>query len=148
MPKSLVVIDANLAIYSVLNTPQSIQAAEAQAYFQRQQASLFAPLLWWFEVTSVIHRYFFDKLITASVAIEALDILFSDLAVEPVENLYRSAFDWASRLQQKAAYDGFYLAAAEHLGAELWTADQALGKRARQLGVSWVRWMGEAAAVA
>ena len=55
----------------------------------------------------------------------------------------RIAFDWATRLRQKGAYDGFYLAAAEQLGAELWTADQALVNNALQVGVSWVRWMGE-----
>ena len=55
----------------------------------------------------------------------------------------RSAFDWATRLRQKSAYDGFYLAAAEQLGIELWTADQALVNNARQVGANWVHWMGE-----
>jgi hypothetical protein len=35
------------------------------------------------------------------------------------------------------------LAASKQLGAELWTADQALVKTAQQIGVSWVHWMGE-----
>jgi predicted nucleic acid-binding protein len=57
--------------------------------------------------------------------------------------LRQAALSWATRLHQKAACDGFYLAAAEQLGAELWTADQALANNARQLGASWVHWMGE-----
>jgi predicted nucleic acid-binding protein len=51
--------------------------------------------------------------------------------------------DWASRLEQSKAYDGFYLAAAGQVGAELWTADQRLRNRARQLGVSWVHLIDE-----
>ena len=37
----------------------------------------------------------------------------------------------------------FYLAAAEQLGAELWTVDQALVNNAQQIGASWVHWMVE-----
>ena len=143
MPTSKAVIDANIGIYTVINTPHSAGAVKVMTYFQRQEISLFAPRLWWFEVTSVVHRYLFDRVITKNVADEALDILLADLIIQPVENLYRSAFQWASRLGQKPAYDGFYLAAAESLGAEFWTADQPLVNRSRQIGLSWVRWMGE-----
>jgi predicted nucleic acid-binding protein len=136
------VIDANVGIYTVINTPHSAQAVQVMTYFQQHEISLFAPRLWWFEVTSVVHRYLFDRVITESMADEALDILFSDLVIQPVENLYRSAFQWASRLGQKPAYAGFYLAAAESLGADLWTADQALANRCRQLGLTWVHSMG------
>ncbi len=37
------------------------------------------------------------------------------------------------------AYDGFYLAVAERKGAELWTADEKLVNRAKQLNISWIR---------
>jgi predicted nucleic acid-binding protein len=40
-------------------------------------------------------------------------------------------------------YDGFYLVAAEQLGAELWMTDQALFNNARQVGVNWIHWIGE-----
>jgi predicted nucleic acid-binding protein len=103
----------------------------------------FAPGLWWYEVTSVIHRYRFSGLISDITAYAALDLLTVELGFQQVEVPERSAFDWASRLRQKAAYDGFYLAAAEQLGADLWTADQALANNARQAGASWVHWMGE-----
>jgi predicted nucleic acid-binding protein len=107
-------------------------------------SQLFAPRLWWYEVTSVIHHYRFAELISDSMAYTALEILTTQLGVQPVDVPVRAAFDWATRLHQKAAYDGFYLAAAEQLGAELWTADQALVNNARQKDASWVYWMGEA----
>jgi predicted nucleic acid-binding protein len=143
MPISKAIIDANIGVYSVLNTPHSTQAVAVIQYCMKREMGLFAPVLWWYEVASVLHRYLFDRIITESIADEALEILFSELTVQPVEDLYRPAFDWASRLKQRSAYDGFYLAAAEHLEAEFWTADQALVNNARQLGVAWIHWMGE-----
>jgi predicted nucleic acid-binding protein len=137
------VIDSNLAVYCVLNTPHSEQAARLLEQLRTRQAILYAPGLWWYEVTSVIHRYWFERLITDDIAFRASEIITVQFDVQPVQVNLRSAFDWASRLHQKAAYDGFYLAAAEQLGAELWTADEALVNNAQQIGTAWVHWMGE-----
>jgi len=144
MNKSVAVIDAKLAVFSVLHTPFSEGAERALEYLRNRQVALYAPGLWWFEVTSVIHRYRFDRLIGDEIASQALEILTEQFGVQPVESPWRSALEWASRLRQRAAYDGFYLAAAEQIRAEFWTADQALFKNARQLGLIWVHWIGEA----
>jgi predicted nucleic acid-binding protein len=143
MMNSCVVVDANLAIYSVLKTPHSPTATRVMERLAHLGAQLYAPGLWWFEVTSVIHKNLFAGLISDEAAYTALDIVTVGLGVQQVDVPARSAFDWATRLKKKAAYDGFYLAAAEQLGAELWTADQALVNNARQVGASWVHWMGE-----
>jgi predicted nucleic acid-binding protein len=140
---SSMVIDANLAVYSVLKTRQSLVASRVMEQLTERGCQPFAPGLWWYEVTSVIHRYRFAGLISDITAYTALDLLTVELGFQQVDVPVRNAFEWATRLRQKAAYDGFYLAAAEQLGAELWTADQALANNARQLGVSWVHWMGE-----
>jgi len=137
------VIDANLAIYSVLNTPHTAQAIKTLTRLHELNAWFYAPRLWWYEITSVIHTYQFFGLLSEEQSLEALDLLFTGMEIQPVEELYESAFRWASRLHQKAAYDGFYLAAAEQLGAELWTADKSLMINARQNDAQWVHWMGE-----
>lgn len=142
---SSVVIDANLAIYSVLKTPYSPVAIRVMNQLAHRGSLPSAPGLWWYEVTSVIHRYRFSGLITDEIAYTALDLLTIELGVQKVNVPVRNAFDWATRLRQKAAYDGFYVAAAEQLGTELWTADQSLFNNARQVGAGWVHWMGEAA---
>ena len=53
------VVDANLAIYSVLKTPHSAMATRAMERLAQRGSQLFAPRLWWYEVTSVIHHYRF-----------------------------------------------------------------------------------------
>jgi predicted nucleic acid-binding protein len=137
------VLDTNLAVFSVLKTPQSAAAVRALEHLTQDGREPFAPGLWWYEVTSVMHRYLFAGLITEATAYQALELLTTGLGVQQVNVPMRAAFDWATRLRQKAAYDGFYLAAAEQLGTDLWTADQALVKNARQIGISWVHWIGE-----
>jgi len=57
----------------------------------------------------------------------------------------QAVLEWAGRLNQSRAYDAFYMALAEELGAEFWTADQRLARAAQQAGVTWTHWIGEAA---
>jgi len=140
---SSIVVDANLAVFSVIKTSHSIVAVRVMDHIAEHGYEPYAPGLWWYEVTSVIHRYRFARMITDATAYQAIELLTVSLGVHKIDVPMRAAFDWATRLSQKAAYDGFYLAAAEQLGAELWTADQALVNNARQIGASWVRWMGE-----
>ncbi len=49
----------------------------------------------------------------------------------------------SERLGQARTYEAQYLALAEKLGVEFWTADQRLVNGARRIGMSWVRWVGE-----
>ncbi len=56
----------------------------------------------------------------------------------------RAAVAWAARLGQRRAYDGFYLALAEEVGAELWSADLRLVASVRQAGTPWVQAAGAA----
>jgi predicted nucleic acid-binding protein len=65
-----------------------------------------------------------------------------ELGVElivPNENQTQKAFMWTRQLNQVAAYDSFYLALAESLGCEFWSADKKL---ANAVGQPWVRLAG------
>jgi predicted nucleic acid-binding protein len=70
-------------------------------------------------------------------------MLLNVYSIPPSDTLHRAALEWAERLGQARAYDAQYLALAEQSSAELWTADEKLYNRARQLGISWVHWVGE-----
>jgi len=94
---------------------------------------------------SGIRKYYALDKLTKAEAEEAL-VIFDQMQIQfvPEDLIQRqAALRWAVRLRQKAAYDGFYLAAAEQLGAEFWTADQSLCNHARQAGATWVHWLGE-----
>jgi predicted nucleic acid-binding protein len=139
------VVDSGLAVFCVLDTPHSEVASQVWKMLLKDKVTLYAPHLWRYEVTSVIHKYLFDKILTPDEAEAALQTAF-DLSVNLIneeEALFHSAFHWSSQLNQRAAYDGFYLALAENLGAPFWTSDGRLTNRARQIGVNWVHWMGE-----
>jgi len=59
------------------------------------------------------------------------------------KELLLAALRWAERLGQSKAYDAQYVALAEQMGAELWSADQRLVNALQAQEVSWAHWIGE-----
>ena len=145
MDDSAAVLDANIAIYALISTVQSRPALSLLERFQAQRITLYAPGLWVSEVASGIHKYLHAKLITPEITEEALSNIFElgVILMNETPALCRSASRWATRLNQMAVYDGYYLAVAEDLNAPLWTADQRLANSAKQIGASWVYWLGD-----
>jgi predicted nucleic acid-binding protein len=89
---------------------------------------LHAPTLWVYETTTALCKAVFFGLLTVDEAEDSLSLL-QDLDIElvpPDAVQCRHAFAWTRRLNRAAAYDSFYLAVAESIGCELWTADQHL----------------------
>ncbi len=135
------VIDANVAVALALRYPYSEAVTRHLLTWQEAEDELFVPSLWQYEVVSVLRQAVFAKMISPEDALDALDAIFALQLdeVAPSTVTHRLALVWAERLNQASAYDAQYLATAEHLGAELWTADRRLVQRAQQLGVPWVR---------
>lgn len=133
-----IVVDASLTIRTLRPSTSS-----AHAWFSdpdRATARIMAPDLWVSETVSAVRRMVFARQLTPSEGVRALDALFA-LGIETVPltiSLCRSALEWAARLGQARAYDSIYLALAEHLHAEFWTADRRLANRAQQCGATWV----------
>ncbi len=63
----------------------------------------------------------------------------------PSLQLQKATLHWARRLGLRVAYDAAYLALADDLRAEFWTADARLARNAQGLGASWVHWIGASA---
>jgi predicted nucleic acid-binding protein len=113
--------------------------------WQRTEAALFAPTLLGYEIVTALRKAVVAEMITPDEASDAIGSLL-DLDVQmvpPTRDLHDSALQWSERLRQKAAYDAQYLALAEQMGAEFWTADQRLANGAQQTGATWVHWIGE-----
>ena len=128
-----VVLDANIALAAALPLPYSPDERAVA------MVALAAPDLWRYEVITGLRRAQWERIIS-DVELERALALLEDLDLElvhPSPALNRVALDWAARLEQNKAYDGHYLALAEHLGAQFWTADRRLANELRDRGVDW-----------
>ncbi len=136
-----VVVDANLVVALAVATPYSQRARELFAGWREAGTSLHAPLLLEYEVTSAVRQAVAAGLLPADQVVTVLDALW-DLSIErhpPDPSDHLAAVRWAERLGQRAAYDAQYLALAERLGAEFYTADRRLATGSASLGICWVR---------
>ncbi len=134
------VVDSNVLMGQAVHLPYSVAARRHFRDWMESGTRLVAPVLWQYEVTSVLRRLVSLKELSAEQANRAFDRIYS-LGVEsvaPTPELQRSALSWAERLGRSKAYDSAYLAVAERLGAPFWTADRHLVRNARGLGLDWV----------
>jgi predicted nucleic acid-binding protein len=137
----LLVLDASFAFHLVLPGPRQTLSRELITEWKREGCELFAPTLWLYEITSALCKAVRFSKLTPDEGKRAL-VLAHELDVQlipPDDAQTRLAFDWTLRLNRGAAYDSFYLALAETLRCELWTADQRLH---HAVGQSWVHFVG------
>lgn len=142
MMKSLVCVDAGLALVQVLREPYSALADALWADWNRQGIKVIAPALWGYEVTSVIRKNTFRKLLAVEDeqrALHAVHRLPVDLWQPP--GLHQHAWGLACRFNRPAAYDAHYLALAEMVGCPFWTGDERL-YNAVHSELPWVYWLG------
>ncbi len=141
-----VVPDSNLALALMISLPYSDAASRKMQEWQNQNAEILVPTLWSYEVTSTLRKAVASKSISAETALANLqDILLMEIReVSPTLILHQMALEWADRINQIVAYDATYLALAESVEAEFWTADRRLADAAKNAGVSWVHYIDEA----
>ncbi len=132
------VVDASFVFRLLVpNAHQSYLRAKLDEWRQTEDR-LVAPSLWLYELTSALVKAVHFEQLTEDEARHALRLVHTfpiDLII-PDRPLSEAAFDWSLRLQRINAYDSFYLALADALDSELWTADQRLVNAAQQ---EWVK---------
>ena len=140
-----IVIDAGIAVTAGVDARLSTATEIAWARWQASAATIYAPQLWLYEVTTIIRKAVVAGNIDANEADEGLTTALAlGVTLVPANaEICRAALHWAERLKQHAAYDGFYLALASRLQAEFWTTDRRVVNAARHAGVRWVHWIGE-----
>ena len=138
------VVDANLAVNTALNLSESLE--RFWEHVNKEQITPCAPRLWMSETTSAVRAYLATKQINNEEAELAL-LTIHALRVEIVDEdkpLCMRALELAGILGQTKAYDAFYLAVAEKMEGEFWTADKRLRNRCvNDLKLNWVRWLGD-----
>jgi predicted nucleic acid-binding protein len=140
-----VVVDANLIVAIALPLPYSEPSRQKIKAWKGSGEATIAPPLWEYEVTSALRRAAMAGWLNSDETAEALHriMTLNIESIPPSEALHLKALKWAERLSQTRAYDAQYIALAEEMGLEFWTADRRLVEGCKQLGAAWVHWVGE-----
>lgn len=133
---SQVVIDASLAVKLVLIEEDSETARRLWLEWSVSETERVAPALFAFECVSAIRWNVIRKWMT----IEEADMAFHEflafakdvqLVMPPMLN--ERAWEITKKLGQGQVYDAYYVALAEILECELWTADDKLYRAASHI---------------
>jgi predicted nucleic acid-binding protein len=140
-----IVVDANIVLSLAIPFPYSQQSIHLMEIWKDSNEPLNAPILLEYEIVSAFRKLIFLGDISEE---EAFSMLTNLLALgirshQPAPEHNQRALEWARFLGQSKAYDAQYLALAESLQAELWTADRRLVRGARDAGAHWVYWIGD-----
>lgn len=122
---SYVVVDASLAIKWVLKEPYADEALVLASEWAATETRPVAPCLLLVEATNVLHRRAALGHISPSQAKQLLAALLNmGIEVRESPQIHLRALKIAQELQMPAVYDTHYLALADILGCDLWTADE------------------------
>ena len=139
------VIDASVVIKRLIREDHSDRAHALFADTLLAGLTLFAPPLLPSEVTNVLFQRTRrqQNTISPGEADGALAMFLTlPIHLEVPPDLYPRALHFARASGQRATYDCVYVALAEILGVELWTADERLVRSASTVA-PWVRWIGD-----
>ena len=143
MPRLPVCVDANIVVALVTTETQSEKALALWAEWMRGGVQVVAPALLRYEVTSALRRKVVRGAMSLQDARRALEeTLALDIELLDPSELSPRALDLAARFNRPAAYDAHYLALAEMMEGEFWTADERLYNAVRD-DFPRIRWLGD-----
>ncbi|SPF36062.1 conserved hypothetical protein [Syntrophobacter sp. SbD1] len=140
---SIVCVDASFVLRLLLGGPGSGNAENLWEQWGHGEVGAMAPGLIYFEITNALHRLSVGSAITVEEAEQFLGLALElniDTISEPF--LHRSALLIARKCSLKSTYDAHYLALAQDLNADLWTADRRLVNAVKKR-FSWIRFLGD-----
>ena len=118
-----VVVDASVALKWVLPEKDTQNALDLWDEWQDAAELVVAPPIFRAEVTNALHKRARRGDISHLDALEMLGSLLGIVAIREPEGLYTSALSLSDELDMSASYDALYLALAESVRCEVWTAD-------------------------
>ena len=138
-----VVVDASLAVKWLVAEEDSDKAHAVLESWVARDITRIAPYLMSFEVANALHRRVArGELSVGNIARMMTRLFGSSLELRQSPGLHAKALELASHLSQAAVYDAHYLALAESLNCEMWTAGYRLYRVAGS-GVDNVSRIGE-----
>jgi predicted nucleic acid-binding protein len=121
-----IILDASFVGSMVLLEPTSHLTRSLYEAWKEQQAELYAPSLLVLEVGTSIRKNAVRGLISESAAADSLaafQALVKYITLAPVAGLVLGAWAIALKYRLLNLYDASYVALADQLGGEVWTAD-------------------------
>ena len=134
-----VCVDASVILRYVLQ-PENESIQSLWQSWISDEVSLVAPSLLFYEVTNALYQQQRNKVLSAETIWETLELSL-DLPITLVNeaNLHLKAREIAMRFNLPATYDAHYLALAEWMEIDLWTADARLVNALKPFKVKWVK---------
>jgi len=138
----VVVVDASVALKWAFDDEEHVEQALAlrDDFLVRGTVALAAPSLFAYElvngICSAINRHRLERSLGSQV-LQIMAEIQVDLEPPRLNRVFEIALDCSL-----SAYDRAYVALAEALSADLWTADRLLFERGREQ-FPWVRWIGD-----
>jgi len=143
MPNSPVCVDASFVIRLLESADPRSAAIQLWTEWHEAERPVVAPTLLYYEIANALHRYVVHGELLPEEASELLDVaLRLDITLYGDADLHWRALKLAKSFSLPATYDAHYLALAERLGAEFWTADKRLVRTVQKV-MPWVRLLGE-----
>ena len=122
-------VDASLVVKWVLQEEDYVEARRLSDYWSSTGIRPVAPRLLLYELANVLHLRVRRGQSPIDEALDAFtDLVASAIELIDMESIHARAIRLATQLSQGAVYDSHYLALAEHLDCEFWTADLAFAR--------------------
>jgi predicted nucleic acid-binding protein len=139
---SWAVIDSGILLATVLIEQYSKEAKALIKSLTEQQIEIAVPVLFRYEIVAVMRKHVYRGTLTGEEATNNYALLLAQPVQAMVDDaLLRRGYELAAQTNRPTAYDSQYLAVAERLGCEFWTADERL-YNALNTQLSWVKWLG------
>jgi predicted nucleic acid-binding protein len=136
---STVCVDASIILRYVLK-PDDVPIRKLWQSWVSKEIGLIAPTLLFYEVTNGLYQQQRNKYLSPETIWKTLELSL-DLPITLVNetNLHLRARELATEYNLPATYDAHYLALAEWMDIELWTADTRLINSLKPYKLGWVK---------
>ena len=139
---SQVVLDSGIFIASVYLETLTTEAKGLLHQLQVAQVTLNAPTLLRYELVAVSRKAVYQARVTAEEGLIARDQLLSyPVTLHFDDALLKRGYELAEEYNRPTAYDAQYLALAERLSCDFWTADERMFN-AVNTKFSGIHWLG------
>jgi predicted nucleic acid-binding protein len=142
MTNRLVCTDANFIVRLVNSQVANSTFITLWEEWRANQITVVAPTLFYYEVTNALYRISRAGQMTIEQAKEALtDALSFNITLyghRQLPNLHETAFELANQFNLPTSYDAHYLALAQHLNCDFYTADKRLYNTVKNQ-ISWIK---------